>query len=62
MDVDAPKGYNIKPYKKIEESKSEVSWSKEEVKEINFYFSDSLKKTQKILKAHLMKVSLITKF
>ena len=33
--------FNIKPLKKIEESKFEVYWSKEKVKEINFYFNDS---------------------
>ena len=42
MDVDFPKNtFNIKPLKKNEESKFEVSSSKEEVKEIKFYFNDS---------------------
>ena len=41
-DINAPRNnFNIKPLKKIEESKSEVSNSKEEVKEIKFYFNDS---------------------
>ena len=48
----------IKTLKKIEQSKSGVSCREEEVKEIYFYFNNSLKKTQKILKTHLMKVSL----
>ena len=47
----------IKTLKKIEQSKSEVSCREEEMKEINFYFNNSLKKIQKIFKTHLMKVS-----
>ena len=41
-DIDIPKNtFKIKPLKKIEQSKSEVSIREEEVKEIKFYFNHS---------------------
>ena len=44
MDVDVPKNtFNIKSLKKIEETRSEVSCSKEYMKETNFYFNVSSK-------------------